>query len=161
MAVTDPYFHVCCIVPNLEHAMEELTTAIGVSWQPIRDRESGELRWRLVYSAEGPPFIELVEGAPGTPWDATGGARLHHFGRFTDDLDSGIAEIEQAGGQIETDGREISGRWAYVRAPSSGALIELIEADEQGRQRFLDGSGRSGAPAWRHDPQSAPTAREQ
>ncbi len=62
---------------------------------------------------------------------------MHHFGRFTEDLDSGIEVVERAGGHIETDGREISGRWAYLRAPRSGALIELIEADEQGRERFF------------------------
>jgi Glyoxalase/Bleomycin resistance protein/Dioxygenase superfamily len=137
MVTIEPYFHVCCVVPNLEQAMEELTRSIGVSWQKTRERESGELRWRLVYSVDGPPFIELVEGAPGTPWETPDGPRLHHFGRFTDDLDAGIAVIEAAGGHVETDGREISGRWAYVRAPRSGALVELIEADEQGRERFF------------------------
>jgi hypothetical protein len=149
MAVIEPYFHVCCVVADLEQAMEELTCAMGVRWQGIRDRKSGDMRWRLVYSVEGPPFIELVEGAPGTPWDASDGPRLHHFGRFTHDLEAGIGEIEDAGGSVETDGRTISGRWAYVRAPRSGALIELIEADEAGRERFVTGSG---APSWRRDP---------
>ena len=132
-----PYFHVCTVVPDLEAAMAELTAAIGVSWQAPRDRESGEMRWRLVYSADGPPFIELVEGQPGTPWHSPDGPRLHHFGRFATDLDAGIRAIEEAGGHIETDGREISGRWAYLRVPASGALIELIEADDEGRARFL------------------------
>lgn len=143
----EPYFHVCCVVPSLEQAMAELSGAIGVSWKEIRDRSSGEMRWRLVYSVEGPPFIELVEGEPGTPWHTPEGPVLHHIGRFTEDLDAGIEAIERAGGHIETDGREISGRWAYLRTPVSGALIELIEADEQGRQRFLNGQGR----AWARD----------
>jgi predicted enzyme related to lactoylglutathione lyase len=138
MTGIEPYFHVCCIVPDLESAMEELSTALGIRWNAIRERESGEMRWRVLYSVEGPPFIELVEGAPGAPWHTADEPRLHHFGRFTEDLEAGIRDIEQAGGQIETDGREISGRWAYVRAPRSGALIELIEADEDGRQRFLE-----------------------
>jgi predicted enzyme related to lactoylglutathione lyase len=146
MAEAEPYFHVCCVVADLELAMQELSAAIGVSWQATRDRRSGELRWRLVYSVEGPPFIELVQGAPGTPWHTEDDSRLHHFGRFTEDLDAGIAAIEQAGGAIETDGRQISGRWAYLRTPHSGALVELIEADEPGRQRFLGAGGRSGAP---------------
>jgi hypothetical protein len=137
MPDTEPYFHVCSVVPDMEQAMEELGEAMGLHWQTIRDRASGDMRWRVVYSVEGPPFIELVEGQPGTPWHTAEGPRLHHLGRFTDDLDTGIAAIERAGGHIETDGREISGRWAYVRAPRSGALIELIEADEQGRERFF------------------------
>jgi catechol 2,3-dioxygenase-like lactoylglutathione lyase family enzyme len=135
--VNELYFHVCYVVPDLEAAMEELSRVIGVRWQEPRDRASGDLRWRLVYS-EGPlPFIELVEGAPGSPWHTTDGPTIHHIGRFTDDLDEGIRAFESAGGEIELDGREISGRWAYFRVPQSGALIELIEADDRERwERF-------------------------
>jgi Glyoxalase/Bleomycin resistance protein/Dioxygenase superfamily len=136
MATEAPYFHACCVVANLEQAMEELTAAIGIQWQPTRDRASGDMRWRVVYSVQGPPFIELVEGRPGTPWHAAEDSQLHHIGRFTSDLDAGIAAIEAAGGHVEIDGREISGRWVYMRAPQSGALVELIEADEEGQERF-------------------------
>jgi hypothetical protein len=101
------------------------------------------MRWRLVYSDGGPPFIELVEGAPGTPWHAPDGPQLHHFGCFTTDLDAGIAEIQNGGGHLETDGREISGRWTYMRTPRSGALIELIEADAAGQEMFMKTGQRS------------------
>jgi predicted enzyme related to lactoylglutathione lyase len=138
-----PYFHVAYVVPDLDAAMRELTAATGVSWQQPRDRVSGELRWRLVYTVEGPPFVELVEGRPGTPWHAPEGPQIHHIGRFTYDLDAGIREIEAAGGSIETDGRAISGRWVYMRVPSSGALIELIEADDDERARRYAGAPRS------------------
>jgi Glyoxalase/Bleomycin resistance protein/Dioxygenase superfamily len=143
MPGTAPYFHVCCVVPDLESAMTELSDAIGVSWQSIRDRSSGDLRWRLVYSADGPPFIELVQGEPGTPWHVSAEPALHHFGRFTADLEAGIADIESAGGAVETDGRLISGRWAYLRLPRTGALIELIEADATAQERFLASGERS------------------
>jgi catechol 2,3-dioxygenase-like lactoylglutathione lyase family enzyme len=133
MTGIETYFHVCYIVPDLEASMEELTNVMGVSWQPARDRESGNMRWRLVYTLDGPPFIELVEGQPGSPWHAPDGPQLHHIGRFTYDLDEGIRQIEAAGGHIETDGREISGRWAYLRVPATQALIELIEADDERR----------------------------
>jgi glyoxalase/bleomycin resistance protein/dioxygenase superfamily protein len=136
MAAEAPYFHACCVVANLEQAMDELTAAIGIQWQPTRDRASGDMRWRVVYSVAGPPFIELVEGQPGTPWHTPEGSQLHHIGRFTEDLDAGIATIEAAGGQIEIDGRDISGRWVYMRVPQSGALVELIEADDRGQERF-------------------------
>jgi hypothetical protein len=131
--VSAPYFHVCYIVPELEEAMDELTRSTGVEWQAPRDRASGDMRWRLVYSVGPPPFIELVEGEPGTPWHTAEG-QLHHIGRFTYDLDEGIREFEAVGGTIEVDGREITGRWAYFRIPTSGALIELIEADDDMRR---------------------------
>jgi hypothetical protein len=143
MQPVEPYFHVCCIVADLDEAMEELSGALGLSWLVTRDRKSGDKRWRVVYSAEGPPFVELVEGSPGTPWHVTDGSRLHHMGRFTDDLEAGIAGLESAGGHVEVDGRDISGRWVYVRLPVSGALVELIEADERGRQEFMARIGLS------------------
>jgi hypothetical protein len=123
------YFHVCYVVPELEPAMAELTRTVGVSWQDVRDRSSldGGMRWRLVYTRGPLPWIELVEGQPGTPWHSPDGPRLHHFGGFT----------HEAGGRIEVDGREISGRWAYFRLPTSGALIELIEADDADRRERL------------------------
>jgi hypothetical protein len=127
------YFHVCYVVPDLEAAMEELTRTVGVTWKEPRDRESGDMRWRLVYSDGGPPLIELVEGAPGTPWHTPDGPYLQHIGRFTYDLDEEIRAFEAVGGQIEVDGRDISGRWAYFRVPQTGALIELIEADDEAR----------------------------
>jgi hypothetical protein len=142
MAGIEPYFHVCSVVPDLEAAMQELSAATGVSWQAIRDRESADMRWRLVYSAGGPPFIELVEGQLGTPWH-TAEPRLHHWGCFTENLDAGIAQIERAGGRVEVDGRRISGRWTYMRIPLSGALVELIEADRAGQERFMATGQRS------------------
>jgi hypothetical protein len=143
MTGIEPYFHVCCVVPDLEAAMEELTGATGVIWQEVRERQSGDMRWRLVYSAGGPPMIELVEGQPGTPWHSPTGPRLHHWGSFTPDLDAAIAQIEHAGGAVEVDGREISGRWTYMRAPRSGALIELIEADPAAQELFMTTGTRS------------------
>jgi catechol 2,3-dioxygenase-like lactoylglutathione lyase family enzyme len=140
--VAQTYFHVCYIVPDLEAAMAELTAAMGVRWQEPRDRASGDMRWRLVYSTGVPPLIELVEGQAGTPWHAANGPTIHHIGGFTYDLDASIHEIEQAGGRIETDGREISGRWAYLRVPQSGALIELIEADDEARKQRLGAATR-------------------
>jgi catechol 2,3-dioxygenase-like lactoylglutathione lyase family enzyme len=142
----DTYFHVCYVVPDLEASMAELTTVLGVSWQAPRDRASGDMRWRLVYTNDGAPFIELVEGQPGSPWHAPDGPKLHHIGRFTYNLDEGIRQMEAAGGRIEVDGREISGRWAYFRVPTSGALIELIEADDERRlERYGVGPRRGEA----------------
>jgi hypothetical protein len=136
----EAYFHVGYVVPDLEAAMAELTTAMGVPWQEVRDRSSpydDRLRWRMAYTSGPLPWIELVEGQTGTPWHSPRGPMLHHVGAFTYDLDAGIRRFEAAGGRIEVDGRGISGRWAYFRIPASGALIELIEADDQTRREPL------------------------
>jgi hypothetical protein len=132
--MSELYFHVGCVVPDLHAAMDELSAHLGVVWREPRDRESGDMRWRLVYSKGEAPFIELVEGQPGTPWYAPDGPHFHHVGRFTYDLDESIREFEALGGRIEVDGREISGRWLYYRLPVTNVLIELIEADDEGRR---------------------------
>lgn len=132
----EPFFHVGYLVPDLERAMAEMTATIGIMWGPVKDRASGEMRWRVVYSAGEPPYVELIEGRPGCPWYSPGGAELHHFGRYEVDLDRGIERIADAGGWVEVDGRAISGRWVYMRVPSSGALIELIEAPDGGVERL-------------------------
>lgn len=131
------YYHVGYIVSNLEAAMEELTASIGVAWQTPRDRAAGDRRWRMVYSGGPLPWVELVEGQPGTPWYCPDGAQIHHLGRFVYDLDAGIREAEGAGGRIEVDGRAISGRWVYLRLPHSGGLLELVEADDERRRQVL------------------------
>jgi catechol 2,3-dioxygenase-like lactoylglutathione lyase family enzyme len=135
------YFHVGYIVPDLEAGMDELTRVLGVTWREPIDRSSpyNDMRWRLVYSSGPQPWIELVEGRPGTPWHCTDGPLLHHIGAFTYDLDADVARFEAAGGRIEVDGREISGRWIYFRVPQTGALIELIEADDERRARYMTG----------------------
>jgi hypothetical protein len=129
MNVSPPYFHVGYVVPRLEDAMDEFTNTLGLRWEEPREHASGAQHWRLAYSLEGPPFVELIEGTPGTPWYATA-PRLHHLGRFTYDLDEEIERFTAARARIEVDGREISGRWAYFALASSGVLVEVIEASD-------------------------------
>src|SRR5260370_13688336 len=103
--MTQSYFHVCYVVPDLEAAMTELTAAMGVQWEEPRDRASGEMRWRLVYSVGTPPLVELVEGQAGTPWHAADGPRMHHLGGFTVHLAAALQPLAGAGGPIELASR--------------------------------------------------------
>ncbi|MFF1921332.1 VOC family protein [Streptomyces sp. NPDC058221] len=65
------FYHVCFVVPDIEQAMQDFKRAAGVAWSdPVSDR-LGEWDYRIVFTAGGPPFVELIEGPPGSPWDAS------------------------------------------------------------------------------------------
>ena len=95
MAVSSPptgAFHVGIRVVDLEQGMEDLGSDLGVTWCRVQERdqrlwtpEGGAIttRLRFTYSAEGPLHLELLQGQPGTIWDAGAGAGLHHTGVWT------------------------------------------------------------------------------
>lgn len=116
-------FHIGIVVRDLEQAMEELTQAAGVAWSEPMAREMGEWSFRLVYSVDGPPHIELVEGPPGSPWDASDGPRLDHAGWWADDVAGEQARLEAAG--IALDTQLPIPTAVYMRGPATGLRLEL------------------------------------
>ena len=81
----------------------------------------------MAYGRQGPPYIELVEGAPGSQWDTTGGPRLDHVGYFSHDLDADVATLEEAGLEMHIDGRRYGAPFTYHRACAAGMRVELID----------------------------------
>lgn len=100
-------YHVGIVVPDLEAAMEELGTALGLSWPSPQSRTrtfrgpagcfGAELRF--VFSRQGPPYLELIEGVAGTPWEP--GTGIHHIGIWVDDLEDAATRLAEAGAPIE------------------------------------------------------------
>lgn len=128
-----PYFHVGLVVEDLDAAMKELSSATGLQWANVINREIGDWTYRLVYSTTGPPYIELVEGGAGTPWDVSTGPRLDHLGWWIGDVDAELVRLAAAGVPVERDLREL-GSAVFIKAPASGLKIELIARDR--RERF-------------------------
>ena len=65
-------------VPDLDAAMAEIGSALGVSWCAPQDRdqnvwlpETGQtsIPLRFTYSSQGPQHIELLQGGRGSIWD--------------------------------------------------------------------------------------------
>ncbi|GFE27396.1 hypothetical protein Sliba_78490 [Streptomyces nigrescens] len=76
--------------------MQDFQRAAGVEWSdPVSDR-LGEWDYRIVFTTGGPPFIELVEGPSGSPWDAGPGRSNGAIGRLT----SGHASAGPAAGHL-------------------------------------------------------------
>ena len=134
-------FHVGMRVPDLAAAMDELGTAMGVTWAEARDNpaqtlwtpEGGaqEIHLKYTYSAEGPQHIELLEGPPGTFWDGLGRTGAHHVGVWADDVtaqtDAMIAKgWTLVGAQHDPAAGIGYGVFSYVQPPT-GLIVELVD----------------------------------
>ena len=129
------FFQVGVIVTDLEAAMDELSLALGLSWTEPARRQLGADELRVVFSKEGPPYIELIESGPGGGWDSSAGPHLDHLGFWSPDVDGDRERLAALGLPLLVDGRSLSGLWMYHGTTHSGMRIEHI--DETLRERFL------------------------
>lgn len=124
-------------VPDLDEAMDELGSALGLEWcsvqtsvQSIWMPETGthEVPLRFTYSRQGPVHLELLEGAPGSLWDGRVQPGLHHVGLWCDDVRSATETAVDGGWEIVMSQAEPDkgyGAFVYVRPPS-GLIVELV-----------------------------------
>ena len=99
-------FHMAMAVPDLARAMDELGQALSLSWTRVRDidmqlssptGEDLETPIRAVYSLQGPPYLELVTGQPGSMFSVVEGPRLHHVGLMVEDIDTEVQRLQGLG----------------------------------------------------------------
>jgi Glyoxalase/Bleomycin resistance protein/Dioxygenase superfamily len=128
----EPYFQVGLAVPDLEAAMREVGSSLGVQMIGPLERDLGDGTLRIAFARTPPPYLELLEGPPGSIWDAAGGAKMHHLGHWSEDLDADGARLEEAGIPLELD---LGFARYYGPAPATGARVELIDIDY--RPEFL------------------------
>jgi len=132
-------FHVGIVVPDVDAARERLTALLGVGWGPIVETTALELRAadgsdlvvpnRICYST-APPYLELVEEVPGTPWVCNEYSNLHHIGFFSTEVAADSAELSVARCPLEIAGRaagQSPAGFAYHR-DNLGVRIELVDA---------------------------------
>lgn len=136
-----PPFHVGVVVPDIERAIDELGRAMGLRFNEPRALAIDDWRIRIAMGYDGPPYLELVEGGPGTPWDASDGPRLDHLAWFSDDLDADTERIQATGAAIEVDGRPAGRGVTYLRGVHSGLRIELLS---ERPEHFLERWGLGG-----------------
>ncbi|KAA5826484.1 VOC family protein [Saccharopolyspora hirsuta] len=138
------FYHVCFAVPDLERAMRDLENASGAEWHEPQTSTLGDWQYRIVFTAGGAPFIELIEGPPGSPWDASAGARFDHLGYWTTDLEAGTRRLESLGLPEDFSGCPYGRAFAYHRVDSIGARVELVDLTRQ--QPFLETWHPTGTP---------------
>ncbi|MFE7312333.1 VOC family protein [Streptomyces sp. NPDC057555] len=130
------FYHVCFVVPDIEQAMQDFRRTAGVEWSdPVSDR-MGEWDYRIVFSKGGSPFIELITGPAGSPWDASRGARFDHIGFWSSDVTQGSRRLEKDGMPVDFSGCPYGRPFAYHRMDSIGARVEFVDVSRQ--TAFLD-----------------------
>jgi len=150
----EPIFQVGVIVEDIDAAMKELSAAQGVRWGKVADRQYKQWKFKRVFSTEGPPYIELIQGPPGSPWDSSKGSRIDHLQWWTRDMQGDSKRMLAAGLPIDTDGvtespltaldgAKLPGIFRYFNAPASGMRLELI--DESVRPDYRKRWGIDGA----------------
>jgi catechol 2,3-dioxygenase-like lactoylglutathione lyase family enzyme len=145
-------FHVGVRVPNLGKAQQELTKMTGVHWttparlpmnvwEPLAGA-SRDCEITISFSVEGPVHIELIQGSPGSYWDAAdGGAGLHHFGAWVQDVTRASEELVAQGWTIELAGAAPEsgyGAFTYARSPA-GILFEPERESKELFERWYAG----------------------
>ena len=132
-------FHTGVRVPDLDKARAELGASLGLTWatpvewqQPVWTPEAGTRTFplRFTYSCEGPMHVELLDGAPGSPWDAGDAPGAHHLGVWVDDVPSEVDAVVAAGWRIvaaAASPEEGFGTFAYL-APPAGLIVEVVAA---------------------------------
>ncbi len=130
-------YHVGIIVPDLDAAMQELESSLGLSWPTPQHRlrtfrgPAGRFQaeLRFVYSRQGPPHLELIEAVPGTPWENAGG--IHHVGIWVDELESAATRLIEAGAPIEVTYDTPTLQSFTYHQMGGGLRVELVDRARQ------------------------------
>lgn len=131
-------FHTGIRVSDIDEAMEELGSTLGLSWASVQHNRAQQV-WtpndglttvelQFVYSAEGPQHVELLQGQPGSVWDAGSDPGVHHVGVWVDDVAAETQRCVDAGWTVAAAGAPPEQGWGaftYV-VPPSGPIVELV-----------------------------------
>lgn len=129
------FYHLCFAVQDIQRATEDLTRAVGVRWSPVSAGRLGEWDYSIVFSIDGPPFFEVIQGSAGSPWDATDGSRFDHIGYWARDITADKRRLEARGAPIEFDSCPYGRSFTYHRIDSIGARVELVDLSAQEKFR--------------------------
>ncbi len=143
-------FHVGLRVSDIPQAEADLSQSMGLTftptvtipmtaWVPGVGDQSFELH--MSHSKEGPIHLELLqENTPGSVWDASLGAGLHHIGVWVTDVTAANEALVAEGWVVELAGESPEkgyGAFTYVRSPS-GILFEPESCMGGGKERFAN-----------------------
>src|SRR5689334_21823874 len=97
------------VARDLQRGMDEVGAVYGVTWTVPRHSDLGvrdaagdrQVALTVVYSRQGPLFLELFEAVPGTVWAASPNVNLHHIGVYVEDVRAEIGRLEGLGLALE------------------------------------------------------------
>jgi hypothetical protein len=129
------FWQVGVVVGDLEAAMDEMGRALGLTWGEVKVRDELGPPLRVVFSDQGPPYFELIEGPPGSHWDGSAGSRLDHLAYWTDDLADERERLESEGLPVVVDGEAHGLPVNYHELRQSGFRIEMFDGSYREKMR--------------------------
>jgi catechol 2,3-dioxygenase-like lactoylglutathione lyase family enzyme len=130
-------FHTGVRVPDIHEAMAQYSANLGLTWAALQEREQSvwipgvgqtTIALKFTYSCEGPHHVELLQGAPGSIWDAGDAPGLHHYGVWVDDVKA-VTEAAMANGWTlafaGVSPEKGYGGFSYVISPD-GLIVEPV-----------------------------------
>jgi catechol 2,3-dioxygenase-like lactoylglutathione lyase family enzyme len=132
-AAIDNVYHVGQLVPDLHRAMTALSRRLQLTWAPPFQMMSGFARpdgepdsdeVRIALSAQGPPYLELIEVVPraGSIFAEPAGGGFHHIGFYAERWRDEVARLTADGMELERTGPGV----AFVRDPDLGVRFEVV-----------------------------------
>lgn len=126
-------YHVGYLVPDLVEAMDVVGRRLQISWATPFEMDGdfttgrGERDCnpvRIAYSAQGPPYLELIEvvDVDGSIFADPVGGGFHHVGIFAHRWRDEVARLVGEGMEVERWGPGV----AFVRDPQLGLRIEVV-----------------------------------
>jgi catechol 2,3-dioxygenase-like lactoylglutathione lyase family enzyme len=103
-------FHMGILVDDLDEAIERYSRVLNLTFGARQSRtlsvtmgsETIETQLDLVYSYQGPPYIELMQATGDTGiWGAHRSPGFHHMGAWVDDLDERVKQLAAQGVNVE------------------------------------------------------------
>lgn len=129
-------YHVGFVVPDLEAAIDVMSTVLGVPFTapmalPFTALQTPDgprdVPLRFAYSTR-PVHVELIESAPGTLWDFDDRQRGHHLGVWADDVAAESDRLEGVGLERLWWAEGEDGRLAFsYHATPFGFYLELVD----------------------------------
>src|SRR5258708_35078705 len=106
LAALGPAGHIGIVVEDLDTAISTFSHVVGrfrklprdPAGVPIQTAEgTSVVDLRAAYSIAGPPFIELIQGVPGTLWDRRDRPYVHHIGYWVppDEMANAFARLTE------------------------------------------------------------------
>ncbi|WP_378738412.1 VOC family protein [Nocardia brasiliensis] len=132
-----PSYHVGIVVADLARAMAEFGK-LGVEWHaPVKqnsdvfvDGATVTITPWMVYSKQGPPYLELLEQVPGTIWAETG---LHHLGLWADNVPQESQRLSDEGLPLLVSAHENTADAPFCyHLTADGVRLELIDIGRAG-----------------------------
>lgn len=138
MDILSGIFHHGLIVDDIETAMAQMGPAGGFQWTDVRafdplpvwtpDQGRGEAYLKVAYSRQGPIHMELIEAAPGSPYDILRSVDPSHIGVWVDNVGDSVEALCGQGWRLLVAGasdRRRYGSMAYL-VRDGGPVIELV-----------------------------------